>query len=99
MVLFTTSVRVLEVGIKAFVHELGHLVHSIGLDIIHEFLQAGLHAETEALLKINKMPSDLEKRSTVHIRFSASTVTHTESLYQSIYLTETQTHNTRNFTP
>lgn len=47
MVLLTTRVSVLEVGIEAFVHELDHLVHSIGLDVVHEFLQAGLQAEKQ----------------------------------------------------
>lgn len=57
MVLLTSGVRVLEVGIEAFVHELDHLVHSAGLDIIHKFLQAGLHAERQVLLR---SPSALE---------------------------------------
>ncbi len=48
--LLTAGVRVLVVGIEAFVYELDHLVHSAGLDIIHEFLQAGLHAERNMLL-------------------------------------------------
>lgn len=50
-VLLTSGVRVLEVWIEAFVHELDHLVHSAGLDIIHKFLQAGLHAEARVLLR------------------------------------------------
>lgn len=41
----TAGVRVLVVGIQALVYELGHLVHSAGLNIIHEFLQAGLRVE------------------------------------------------------
>lgn len=47
----TPGVGILEVGIEAFVHELDHLVHSAGLDVIHEFLQAGLHVETQELLR------------------------------------------------
>lgn len=45
--LLTARVGVLEVWIEAFVHELGHLVHSTGLDIVHELLQAGLYAEEQ----------------------------------------------------
>lgn len=49
--LLTARVRVLEVWIQAFVHELDHLVHSTGLDIIHELLQAGLYVEKQITVR------------------------------------------------
>lgn len=44
-VVLTPCVGILVVGIEAFVQEFTHLVHTIGLNVIHEFLQTGLHVE------------------------------------------------------
>lgn len=47
LLLLTSRVSVLEVWVETFVHELDHLVHSTGLDVVHELLKTGLQVGEE----------------------------------------------------